>query len=180
MSTAHGYVSIRPLGPSSLAVSGNGRSEASRARVFYLAQEGGTAGLDGLNLGEVDGLAAEAGGKLGNVKEDAAGGVDGAERRAGHAADASLAGANRLLQGAVLLGVVAVGAEAGVAGRGAVGRGAEALGQLARGRGRVRLGAVVDGSCRRDGNVSEPPAEEKLGVKKGAQSETYKEWSEDR
>lgn len=124
-----------------LPIGGGGERE----RMFYLAQEGGATRLDGLNLGEVDGLAAEAGGELGNVEEDAAGGVDGAEVRAGQAADASVAGADRLLERAVLLGVVAVGAEAGVAGGGAVG--GEALGELARGRGRVRLGAVVNGRC---------------------------------
>lgn len=116
--------------------------EASEARV-YLAEESSAAGLDGLNLGEVDGLAAEAGGKLGNVKEDAVGGVDGTQLGAGEAADARLAGANSFLKGAVLLGVVAVGAEIGVTGGARVG--GEALRELARGRGGVRLGGVVNG-----------------------------------
>lgn len=129
------------------AHSSSGRGRKRAERVFYLAQEGGAAGLDSLNLGEVDRLAAEASRELRNVKEDALGSLDGAKVGARHAADASLAGANRLLEGAVLLSVVAVGTEAGVAG-GAVG--GETIGELARGRGRVRLGRVVDGRCKEE------------------------------
>lgn len=108
---------------------------------------GSAARLDGLDLGEVDGGPAKAGGQLGQVEEVALGGSDGAQFGAGGAADAAL-GADRLLQRAVLLGVVAVGAEGGVAGPGVarVAVGAERLGEAAGGRGRVRLGSVVDGS----------------------------------
>lgn len=82
-------------------------------------EEGSAAGLDGLDLGQVDGLALEAGGELGAVEEDAGGGDDGAQLVAGGAADAGLrAGADGALKGAVLLGVVAVGAEGDVSGGG--------------------------------------------------------------
>jgi hypothetical protein len=103
----------------------------------------GAAALNGLNLGNVEGDAAEARGELGEVEEHALGGVDGAELGARGAADAA-GGADRLLERTVLLGVVAVGAEGGVAGGAVVAVGAEGLGERAVGGGRVRLGGVVD------------------------------------
>ena len=112
-----------------------------------LSEKGGAAGLDSLNLSNVEGCAVEAGGKLGSVKVDALGGGDGAELSTGSAADACR-GADGLLEGAVLLGVVAVGAEGGVAGGGSSAAG-ETLGELARGGGGVRLRAVVDGGFAR-------------------------------
>jgi len=105
-----------------------------------LSKQSSATRLDGLNLAEVDGSAAEAGGELRDVKEDARGGLDGAEAGARGAADAILC-TDGLLERAVLLSVVAVGAEGGVARRRAV----EGFGQRAAGRGRVRLGRVVDG-----------------------------------
>lgn len=108
--------------------------------------EGGTAGLDGLNLSHVEGGAVEAGGQLGGVEVDARGRSDGTQVGTGGAANAG-ARADGLLEGTVLLCVVAVGAEGAVAGGG--GRGAdEALGELAGGRGGVRLGGVVDRGCK--------------------------------
>jgi hypothetical protein len=119
--------------------------------MFHVAnstQESSAAGLDGLDLGQIDRCPVEAGRKLGAIEEDALGGSNGTKLRARSAANARVwREADGLLERTVLLGVVAVGAEGGVAG----GRGgcAEAFGELARGRGRVRLGRVVDGSCAR-------------------------------
>lgn len=98
-----------------------------------------TAGLDSLNLGLGERLATEAGGELVAVKVEALGGLDGAKSGAGRATNAGLLTADGLAKGAVLLGVLAVGAEGG--GRTPVG------GERVGGRGRVRLGSVVDGSC---------------------------------
>jgi hypothetical protein len=109
-----------------------------------LSKQSSTARLNGLNLAEVNGGAAEAGWKLRDVKEDARGGLDGAQIGAGWATDAVLY-ADGLLEGTVLLGMVAVRAERGVTGRVAVTVGGKGLGQRALGRGRVRLGGVVDG-----------------------------------
>lgn len=107
-----------------------------------LVVDGGAAGLDSLDLGEVDGLAAEAGGELAAVEEDAARGGDGAEVGARGAAHAHLA--DGLLEGAELLGVVAVGGEGGVLGALGGPAGAEALGEGAGGGLRVGAGSVVD------------------------------------
>lgn len=107
--------------------------------------EGSTAGLDGLNLSHVERSAVEAGGQLGCVEIDASGRGDGAQIGTGGAANAG-ARTDRLLEGTVLLGVVAVGAEGAVAG-GSGGRAGEALGELASGRGGVRLGGVVNRGC---------------------------------
>lgn len=116
-------------------------------REVYSAEQGGAAGLDGLDLGEVDGGPAEAGGQVVPVEEDALGGLDGAHLVAGHHAHARGA-AGGLAQGAVLLGVVAVAAEGIV--RVAAG-GAAALAEVSGqrpGRGlRVRMGGVVDVGC---------------------------------
>lgn len=112
----------------------------------FLVDGGSTARVYGLDLGEVDGAPAEAGGELAAVEEGAAGRVDGAQVAAGRAADADLA--DRLLEGAELLRVVAVRREGGVLGpRGRVAV-AEALRERPRGRGGVRLGSVVDAGCR--------------------------------
>lgn len=109
-----------------------------------LREEGGTARLDGLDLGSVQALSVEAGGELRDVKVDAVGGVDAAEGRAGAATNTRV-GVDGVLEGTVLLGGVAVGAEAGVAGGGvAVAVAGPGLGELANGRSRVRLGRVVD------------------------------------
>lgn len=59
----------------------------------------------------------------------------------------------------MLLRVVAVGAEGAVA-RG--GGGAEAVGERARGGGRVRLGGVVDGGCVGEWSVSVSTGEGQL------------------
>jgi hypothetical protein len=110
-----------------------------------LAEEGGTARLDGLDLLELDGCPAETGGELGGVEVHAGGCGYGAQGRAGSSTDAvGFRVANALLEGTVLLGMVAVGAEGGVAG-GRVGD--EGRGELAVGGGWVRLGSVVDGGC---------------------------------
>lgn len=106
-------------------------------------EESSTAALNGLNLGHVNGCAVEASGKLAAVEVGSLGSLDGAESGAGSAADARL-GANRLTQGAVLLGVVTVGAEAGV---GVARARAEVGGERAGGGSRVRLRAVVDVGC---------------------------------
>lgn len=110
----------------------------------YLAQEGSTPRLNGLNLGEINGLAAETGRELGNVKEDAGRGSHGTQICARGTANARLAGSNGLLQRTMLLGVISVGAEGGVAAGG--GTGGKGVRQLAGGRGRVRLGGVINGS----------------------------------
>lgn len=110
--------------------------------VFDLTHQGGTAGLNGLNLVEGNRVAAEALRELGKVEEDAVGGSDRAKLGTRGAANASLSTADGLLERTVLLGMVAVGAEGGVARRAA---GREALGEVTSGRSRVRLGRVVDG-----------------------------------
>jgi hypothetical protein len=113
-----------------------------------LREEGGTARLDGLDLGSVQALSVEAGGELRDVKVDTVGGVDAAEGRAGAATNTRV-GVDGVLEGTVLLGGVAVGAEAGVAGGGvAVAVAGPGLGELANGRSRVRLGRVVDVGCK--------------------------------
>ena len=108
------------------------------------AEEGCAAGLDCLELGHGDGLAAEASRKLVAVEVEALGGVNGAKLKAGETTDARLviSVADGLLEGTVLLGVLAVAGEASAAT--ALGA-AEILGELARGRLGVRLGGVVDG-----------------------------------
>jgi hypothetical protein len=107
--------------------------------------KGGTAGLDGLNLSHVERGAVEAGGQLGGVEVDASGRSDGAQVGTGGTANANVR-ADGLLEGTVLLGVIAVGAEGAVAG-GSGGGAGKALGELAGGRGGVRLGGVVDRGC---------------------------------
>lgn len=97
-----------------------------------------TARLNGLDLGLGERLATEAGGELVTVKVEALNRLDGAESTAGSATNAGKLRADGLAEGTVLLGVLAVGAEGG--GRTPVGR--KGVG----GRGRVRLGGVVDGS----------------------------------
>lgn len=109
--------------------------------------EGGTARVDGLDLGHVDGAALEAGRQLAAVEEDAARGGDGAEVAAGHAADTDLA--DGLLERAELLRVVAVRREGRVLGAPRGVAVAEALREGARGRGGVGLGRVVDVGCLR-------------------------------
>ncbi len=104
--------------------------------------QGGTAGLDSLNLGSRQRLAVEARGEVIAVEEDALGRSDRAERGAGVAADASVC-ADGLAERAELLGVVAVGAESGVGGAAS-----EGCGEGVAGRGGMGLGRVVDGSCR--------------------------------
>lgn len=113
-----------------------------------LTKHSSAARLDGLNLGQLDGGATEAGRQVGDVEVDALWGLDGAQLGARGAANASIEAANRLLQGAVLLRVVTVGAKGRVArGRGAAAVGGEGLGKLAGGRGRVRLGGMIDRCC---------------------------------
>lgn len=72
--------------------------------------------LDGLDLAQINGAAAEAGRQLGDVKGNALGREDRAELVARGAANAGITTANGLLEGAVLLGVVTVGAEGVVPG----------------------------------------------------------------
>lgn len=125
-------------------------SPIRQRRGTRLAEERGATRLDGLNLGQLEGGAAEAEGEVRGVEEDALGGLNGAELGARGAANAGLGAADGLLEGAMLLGVVAVGAEGGVPrGRGAAGvGGGEGVGEGARGRGGVRPGGVVDGGWR--------------------------------
>lgn len=114
----------------------------------FSTEEGSAARLDCLELGERNGLAAEAGGQLGAVEVEALGGGDGAELVARDATDARLvvAVADGLLEGTVLLGVLAVAGEVGAAGGAvALAVGAEALGELAGRRLGVGLGSVIDG-----------------------------------
>lgn len=85
---------------------------------MVLTNQGGTARLDGLDLCEVDGSAAEAGRQLGHVEEDAVGGLDRAQASTGRTTNTTLGEGNRLLEGTVLLGTVTVGAERGVRSRG--------------------------------------------------------------
>lgn len=109
--------------------------------------EGSTTRLDSLNLGGAEGGAAEPSGELRDVKGNAAWGLDRAQAGSRGTANAAV-GANRLLEGAVLLSVVAVGAEGRVCRRGrAVAVVSETLGERSAGRCRVRLGGVVDIGC---------------------------------
>lgn len=109
-----------------------------------LAEESSAARLDGIDLSSSQGAALEAGGESRGIEQDTLGGLNAAERSTASTANAA-AGTDCLLERTMLLGVVAVGAE------GSVGRGSRAvsvagpgLGELAEGRGGMRLGSVVD------------------------------------
>lgn len=109
------------------------------------APDSSTTRLDSLDLGEVNWSTAETSGELRGIEVDTLGRVHIAELRTSRATNTTNSGADGLLQGTVLLGVVAVAAEGGVAGGTvAVAVGGEVGRQLTLGRGRVRLGSVVD------------------------------------
>jgi hypothetical protein len=108
----------------------------------HSVKEGGTAGLDGLDLSRVDWETSEAGGQVAAVEEDSLGGLNCAELSTGYAADADLL--DGVLEGTELLSMVAVGAEGSVLGARRGPAVAEALGELARRRGGVGLGGAVD------------------------------------
>ena len=120
-------------------------TDSSASQPASSSEQGSAAALEGLNLGLGDGGAPEAGGQLVAVKVDALRGLDGAQVGAGGAADAGVGGGlDGLAEGAELLSVVAVGAEGAVGGGLLVVLG-EVLGEGVGGRGRVRMGRVVDG-----------------------------------
>lgn len=122
---------------------------ACRKHQINLSNESSTAGLDSLDLAQVNGSAAKASGELGHIKEDACRRSDGAQVGAGGTTNASI-GTDGLLERAMLLGVVAVRAEGRVAsGSGAVSVASEGLREGAAGGRRVRTGGVVNG--RRNG-----------------------------
>lgn len=75
-----------------------------------------TTRLNSLNFAQIDGLAAEAGRELRDIKGNALGRVDRAELVARGATNASISVADGLLEGTVLLDVVTVGAERVVSG----------------------------------------------------------------
>lgn len=106
-----------------------------------LREHSGTARLDGLDLGEGERGAVEAGGELAAVEVDALGRGDRPEVGASLAANASVGGRDGLAQRPKLLRVVAVRAEGGVR-RLEVGR--ERLGR----RRRMGLRRVIDRDCR--------------------------------
>ena len=160
-------------------------NEPSSLCRFLLRLSKATARLNSLDLGLGERLATEAGGELVAVKVEALGGLDGAKGGAGGATNAGLLTADGLTEGTVLLGVLAVGAEGG--GRAPVG------GERVGGRGRVRLGGVVDGSCRtKSGMLATSSENTKVvvprdgrctttGMLGGAGREgTYQEWFCDR
>lgn len=107
---------------------------------LHSREEAGTAGLDGLDLSRAPPQAAEAGRKLAAVEDLALARLDGAEGRAGLAANGA-AGKGALVEGAVLLSLLAV------AGKGV----RQGLG----GSGRVSPGSVVD-VCWHVGSVAGP------------------------
>lgn len=77
---------------------------------FFLREHAGAAGLDRLDLGLAPGQTAEASGKLSAVEELASSGLDGAQGRAGHVADAA-GGEGSATERAVLLSLGSVGGE---------------------------------------------------------------------
>lgn len=102
------------------------------------ADQRSTAGLNGIDLRQIDRSPSEAGGQLVAVEVLALGGLNGAQLMAGERTDTAVA-AQAASQGAVLLSLLSVGGEA-------VGRGGlEVLGDLVGRRGRMRVRGVVHG-----------------------------------
>jgi hypothetical protein len=114
----------------------------------HLSEQGGTAGLNSLNLQNTERCAPEARRELVAVECHARWGLNWSQLSTGVATDTSVGALDRLTERAELLSVIAVGAE-GCGGRGRLLPG---LGKGMCGRGRVRSPGMVNGG--RNGSLS--------------------------